>query len=146
MVVGAVKYAKSHPTLTAYVKPVKPAVTHQDIIIPGANKTTSAGVDILNRQHEATQVNHAIYLGFQRGYGENMREALTKQYYEQLAELPTLMYKRIEVTKYFAHARENWVFLDETMESKAIANYNRDTEEDQHLTAYISQLNREQIR
>ena len=78
VVVGVVRYATEHPTLAAYVKPVKPAVTHPDIIIAGANKTTSAGIDILNRQHEATQVNYAIYLGFQRGCGENIREALTK--------------------------------------------------------------------
>ena len=144
-VIGAVKYAKRHPDLAACVKPVKPPITHADIILAGPNKTTSAGIDVLNRQHEADQVNYAIYLGFQRGCGENMREALAKQCYEQLAELPTLMYKKIVIEQCFGHARKNWVFLDDTMETAAINNYNRDMEEDQHLTAYISQLNREQI-
>ena len=133
------------PTLAAYVRQVKPAVTHPDIIIVGANKTMSAGDDILNRQHEADQVDYAMCKGFQRGCGENIREAITKQCYEQLAELPTLMYKLVDIIKYFVHAHENWVFLNETMESNAILNYNRDMEEDQHLTAYINQLNHEQL-
>ena len=93
-VIGAVKYAKRHPDLAAYVKPARPPITHADIILAGPNKTTSAGIDVLNRQHEAAQVNYAIFLGFQKGCGENIREALAKQYYEQLAELPTLMYKK----------------------------------------------------
>ena len=143
-VIGAVKYAKRHPDLAAYVKPAKPPITHADIILAGPNKTTSAGIDVLNRQHEAAQVNYAIFLGFQKGCGENIREALAKQYYEQLAELPNLMYKKILITQYFEHARKNWVFLDDTMETAAIKDYNRDMEEDQHLTAYINQLNREQ--
>ena len=144
-VIGAVKYKKRHPDLAEYVKPTKPPITHADIILAGPNKTTSAGIDVLNRQHEAAQVDYAIFLGFQRGCGENIREALAKQYYEQLAELPTLMYKKILVTQYFEHARKNWVFLDDTMETAAIKDYSRDMEEDQHLTAYINQLNREQV-
>lgn len=80
------------------------------------------------------------------GAVKNICNALNEQFYEQLTERPTLMYKRVMITDYFTNARRNWIFLDKTIEIKAIEKYKRPWEYNKHLTAFILQLNRKHTK
>jgi hypothetical protein len=135
---GPVKYLAR--TGLIYVEPVKPTPQH-----PTINIGTAAIIKQKEVENDLWLRDYAVLLGFIKGCGENMRDALCSKYYEQLKE-DTFKYKRIKPRQYLTELETKWVFLDERQRKTLIDNYERGWEENEHISAFATRLDDEQAK
>jgi hypothetical protein len=135
---GAERYLAR--TGLVYVEPTKPTPQH-----PTINVGTAALIKQKEAENDLWKRDYAVVLGFIRGCGENMRNALCSKYYEQLRE-ETFKYKRIKPRQYITELETKWVFLDERQRKVLIDNFERGWEEDQHISAFATRLDDEQAK
>ena len=74
-----------------------------------------------------------------------MRNVLCSKYYKQLKE-DTFKYKRIKPRQYLTELETKWVFLDKRQRKTLIDNFERDWEENEHITAFATYLDDEQAK
>jgi hypothetical protein len=133
---GALKYLAR--TNQVYIEPQKPTPQH-----PTAHIGTAAVIKQKEVENNLSKRDYAVFLGFCKGCGENLRKALCSKYYEQLKE-PTFGYKRIRPRQYIVELETKWVFLDERQQKALTDHYMRGWNEDEHLTAFAIRLDLEQ--
>ena len=136
---GTVKFQAT--TGENYVPPVQPPMQHAGI--------TGQVSSILIKQYEAANNlllhNWVVVSCFRRGISKNFRDALDAQYHKQLKER-IFCYRRILSRQYIDHITTKWVFLDEMMTEKLIANVKRGWDPDKHLTALSLRSDKEQLK
>jgi hypothetical protein len=133
---GAAKYLAR--TGENYIEPVRPGAQHPNIL-----GGTAAQIRAMDAENDGWRRDYAIFSGFCRGCGHNVRDALDSKYYEQLRE-ETFLYKRVRPKQYIDELKSKWVFLDEVQAEALITNYKRGWEEGEHIAAFAKRLNREQ--
>jgi hypothetical protein len=135
---GAAKYLAR--TGENYIEPVRPGAQHPNIL-----NGTAAQIRAMDAENDGWRRDYAIFSGFCRGCGHNVRDALDSKYYEQLRE-ETFIYKRVRPKDYIDELKSKWVFLDEIQAEALITNYKRGWEEGEHIAAFAKRLDREQVK
>ena len=134
---GATKYLAD--TQETYIEPTKPPQNHAGVLVGNPTQTQ---VRILTAINDLLKQDYATVLGFQKGVGHNVRDALDKKYWEQL-EVPVFLYKTVKPRDYITNL-DKWVRLDERQIKELRKHFERGWEADEHITAFALRLDKEQ--
>jgi hypothetical protein len=134
---GAEKYLADTGEL--YVAPERPPQNHAGVL---TGNPTNTQVRVRTAINDLLKQDYATLLGFRKGVGHNVRDALDKKYWEQL-EVPVFLYKTVKPRDYITNL-DKWVRLDERQIKDLRKHFERGWEADEHITAFALRLNKEQ--
>ena len=126
-------------TQDTYIEPTKPPQNHAGVLVRNPTQTQ---VRILTAINDLLKQDYATVLGFRKGVGQNVRDALDKKYWEQL-EVPVFLYKTVKPRDYITNL-DKWVRLDERQIKELRKHFERGWEADEHITAFALRLDKEQ--
>ena len=117
LIIGGARHAVEYPTLPGYVEPTRPDSMPN---YPNANPSGTQE-RIARNANDILKRDWAVVCGFKRGVGENIRDALDPEYYEEL-EHPVYGYDDVKPFDYFEHLEDHHCPLEEQAIKQARGN------------------------
>ena len=142
-IIGAARYALDNPAMPAFVAPVQPANTPT---YPN-NNPTGAQIKAATDANNLEKRDWAVLLGFRRGSGENMRDALDMEFYSGL-EHEDYGYLNILPREYLDHLEQEYCPLDviaiDEVKNHALRGWERNANE--RLSKFATRIDQSQTR